>query len=121
MKRKKLTILGLAAIVLAIIGALTIPSAQATNGFTGEQFLEWERQSQDALIQNSIVMIAIVATQGHEEIARCIDRWYSSDNADRTQIHRNVIEAIAKNKTHNPQGVILVYVQRECGRFKDAH
>lgn len=86
--------------------------------FTGEQFLKWKRESQDSLIQISITMTGIVATQGRKDISRCIDDWYTNDKAIQQQRHGYILDIIKENPSYHPQAVILAVLQKRCGSFE---
>ncbi len=101
------------------ICGLSTACAEEAEEFTGEQFLNWPRESQDSLIQNSITMTAIIATQGREDIARCIDEWYPLDESIIKMRHDHILKIIGENPTYHPQGVILAVIQKQCGSFRD--
>lgn len=89
------------------------------DSFTGEKFLTWPRDSQESLIQSSIMMTGIIAAQHRTDIAGCIDDWYTGDEAVQAQRHEFVIDTIRKNPSYHPQGVILALLQKECGSFAE--
>ena len=71
------------------------------------------------MIETSIMMTAIVATQGREDIARCIDDWYTGDEAVQNQRQGYIIDIIRDNPSYHPQGTILAILQKRCGSFKE--
>lgn len=102
--------------MIAVYGFASTAHAE---GFTGEKFLQWERASQDSLIETSITMTGIVASQARKDIARCIDDWYTGDIAIQQQRHGYILDMIKQYPSYHPQGVILVVLQNQCGSFKD--
>ena len=93
--------------------------ASFAEGFTGEKFLKWKRESQDSFIGTSITMVAVVATQGRQNIASCIDDWYSEDGSIQDQRHGFILDTIREYPSYHPQGIILAVLQKRCGSFKD--
>lgn len=88
-------------------------------GFTGHDFLTWERTNQDSYIETSVSMTAIVATQGRQDIATCIDKWYSIEPEIRQDRHDNILRILRENPAFHPQGIILAVLQKQCGSFKN--
>lgn len=112
-------------VVMAAFSAaimLSLPTAcnAQSGGFTGAQFLSWKRDSQDSLIETSITMTAIIATQGHQDIASCIDDWYTGNEAIHRLRHEFILRTIRENPNYHPQGVILAIIQKQCGSFKSS-
>lgn len=64
-------------------------------------------------------MTGIIATQGRQDIASCLDDWYSSDEATQKKRHDFIIKIISENPTYHPQGVILAVLEKQCGAFKE--
>ncbi len=113
-------LLAAAAGALALMSTALYASGATAEAFTGEEFLKWERASQDSLIQISVTMTGIVATQGRKDISRCIDDWYSDSEGLRAQRHEEILQAIQENPEFHPQGVILAVIQQRCGSFKES-
>ena len=104
--------------LLLTAGPLAAQPADS-QGFTGNEFLQWSRDSQEAFVANSISMIGIVASQSREDIALCIDYWYPQDRAIRDQRRKFLIDQISRFPDYHPQAVILAQIQKECGSFRD--
>ena len=64
------------------------------------------------------MMTGIVATQSRTDIARCIDDWYSGDEAVQNRRHQFVIDTVRDHPSYNPQAVILAILQKQCGSFR---
>ena len=92
-------------LIFAVLACLLYPAVVYADGFTGEQFLKWPRESQDSLIANSIIMTAIVATQGRKDISHCIDNWYSGNEDVQDQRHGYILDLIRKYPQDHPQGL----------------
>ncbi|MEO1243779.1 MAG: hypothetical protein AAFX54_17865 [Pseudomonadota bacterium] len=103
-----------------LVAAMPLGGCARAEGFTGEEFLKWERASQDSLIQISITMTGIVATQGRKDISRCIDDWYSDNENLQTQRHEEILQTIRENPEFHPQGVVLAVIQQQCGSFEES-
>ena len=86
--------------------------------FTGEQFLKWSKGSQTSFIETSITMVAIVATQGRQDIAACIDGWYPLEESQKQLRHEEILTTIRRYPDNHPQGIILAVLQKHCGSFK---
>lgn len=93
--------------------------ASAAEEFTGKQFLEWPRDSQNSLITYSITMTAIIGTQTKPEIAKCLDEWYPLDPAITKARQDLIIKTIGEYPDYHPQAIVLAVVQKQCGYFKD--
>jgi hypothetical protein len=102
-----------------IVGLAAYPQIAMAEGFTGEQFLKWERASQDSLIQISITMTGIVSGRKDKVISQCIDRWYVSSVDIRRKRHDFILRTISENPTFHPQGVILAVLEEQCGSIKN--
>jgi hypothetical protein len=117
-KSIKRTAAVLAALVSGIVALSPLVRAET---FTSAAFLEWSRASQDSLIQASITMAGIVATQGRKDISRCIDNWYTEDDAIQRMRHDFILESARRYPSFHPQAVILAILQKQCGSFKSGN
>ena len=105
--------------MLIALAAGAYPQIAFADRFTGADFLKWERASQNSLITYSITMTGIVATQGRQDIATCIDDWYPLDPDIKRRRQELIRKTIRENPSYHPQGVILAILQKQCGSFKD--
>ena len=105
------------ALVLALAAYPQLTSAE---DFTAAQVLEWDRESQDALFQNSIAMLVIVASQKGDAraLASCIGDWYGDYDQQRTK-HEELIGHLERYRDRHPQVIILAFLQSRCGKFFD--
>lgn len=94
---------------------MTAPAA--AEEFTGQRFLEWSQEAQHSFVGNSISMTWMIARQSREDIADCIDEWYSFDANTRKQRRGFVIDSIAEYPTYHPQAVLLATIQKRCGEL----
>lgn len=103
---------------LAACAAL-LPGLVAANGFTSADVLKWSEAEQDSFFQTSVTMIGIVATQTgeHTHIAECIDGWYGGGDASQPQRSERILEVMQSLPEYHPQAVILVVIEKECGKF----
>ncbi|MBL27252.1 MAG: hypothetical protein CMM50_06860 [Rhodospirillaceae bacterium] len=100
-------------------GALIYPQSPWAEGFSSADFLRWDRQSQDFLIQTSVTMVGIVASQTTENFAPCLDRWYSaSDDQVRASRHDHILDVMREHPDYHPQAVILAVLKKQCGPLK---
>lgn len=104
--------------------ALTLiyPQISLADNFTSATVLEWDRTSQNALFQNSVTMIGIVATQTgqHGEIAECINEWYWEDGEVSPARNEQLRDTLALYPEHHPQVIVLAVVQKACGSFDES-
>jgi len=99
-----------------VIGLVYSQNLSAEN-FTSAKVLDWPEASQEALFQNSITMIGIVASQVKPDIARCIDKWYGADEALGKKRYDEIRSALEKYPEYHPQAIVLAVVQKACGKF----
>ena len=107
--------------LLLVVGLACLPiwSDAKAQEFTGEMFLQWERGNQDTFIQVSVTMVGIVASQGRNDIAECIDTWYGGPDVERRMRRHNfIMKTIRENPEFHPQATILAILQKQCGSFK---
>lgn len=60
-------------------------------------------------------MAGIIAAQGRKDISRCIDEWYTGDEAIQQQRHGEILDLIKKYPDYHPQGAILTLLNSKCG------
>lgn len=97
----------------------TCPQLVSAEEFTGADVLEWSEEQQDSFFQTSVNMIGIVATRTgkHDAIAGCIDAWHGGGPASQSARSEEIRKAMQELSEYHPQVVILVVIERECGRF----
>ncbi|MEM7173275.1 MAG: hypothetical protein AAF530_24140 [Pseudomonadota bacterium] len=103
--------------MVLIFSVIIYPQVALSDGFNGEDFLKWPRDSQNSLVTYSITMTAIVASQVHQDIATCIDDWYPPDGRIKQQRQGFILDTIRSNPSYHPQAVILAVLQQQCGSF----
>lgn len=96
---------------------LVHPQKSAAEGFTGEQFLEWDLASQDSYFQTSITMASIMATKLKQTSGDCIAAWYLEPDADRAARNTELRDVIARNHTYHPSAVVFLVLEQTCGPF----
>ena len=91
------------------------------NAFRSAQVLEWSERSQDFYFETSIMMAGIVASQNEGGHAECINDWYFGGEANRSQVHASILNALRKFPNYHPGAVVLAVIQKKCGalRFTD--
>ena len=97
---------------------LTYPQYSLADSFTGNDFSNWERVSQDSYIQSSIMMAGVIASQIKPEISSCIDSWYFESESVKSTRNNEIRALVSQYSTYHPSGVILAAVQQECGAFE---
>ncbi len=95
------------------------PQQAAAVEFTGKQFLEWPRDSQNGLITYSITMASIVALRVRPEIATCLDDWYPLDPETKKARQDSILKTIREYPDYHPQTTILVILEKQCGSFAE--
>jgi hypothetical protein len=94
------------------------PQQSFAEGFTGSDFLKWDRVGQDSYISTAVVMATFVATRTNAKTAECLNGWYAT-TAEVSQSRNNEIrDLIAKNASYHPSGVILLVLEEACGSFE---
>ena len=78
------------------------------------EFFSWSEEAQRAHVGNSILMIAVVASQTAPEIAGCIDGWYGDSKEQRQS---EAIEVMRELPQYTPEALILAVVEKACGKF----
>ena len=104
--------------ILSTILFVVYPLKSNADGFTGTEFLTWDRAAQDNYLQTSITMAGVIATQTRPNVASCIDDWYFAGDAVRKQRNDAIRKTIQDNPGYHPSGVLLAVLQKECGSFK---
>lgn len=106
----------------AVLLALSFPQLAAAEGegFTSAAVLEWSEEQQLSLLRSSVTMIALVAMQRDDtnHIARCLDTWFEEGRMQ-TKLD-GFRDAMTRYPDHHPQGIIMVLVEKECGKFSEA-
>ena len=100
--------------ILAFITALAFPQLSAAKSFTGEEFLSWQRSSQDFYIETSIGMAGLIAVQNNKTQQQCLESWYLSGQQAKNGL---IIETIREHPQFHPRGVILAMLEKQCGSF----
>ncbi|MEM1009622.1 MAG: hypothetical protein AAGJ35_11520 [Myxococcota bacterium] len=89
----------------------------ALAGTTTEDFLKWERKSQDAFFQNSITMAGVIAAQSKPKVSKCIDEWYFESTEIKQQRHQEILDFMPNLKSYSPSTVILAILNDVCGKI----
>ena len=100
------------------LAACSYPQEAAAEGFTGKEFLTWDRGNQNSFIETSITMIGIVASQGWDGATKCLNDWYFTNHTIRSREHDEIIALIRDYPDFHPQGVILGFIERKCGKLR---
>lgn len=89
--------------------------AHAEDKLRGQQFLDWNVQSQDFYLEASIGMASLIAARNDEGRAQCLEDWYFSDMTARNNTIR---QTISEHLEFHPRAVILSILQQQCGSFE---
>lgn len=87
--------------------------------YAQDTFTDRPVSSQDAYIQVSVTMAALIAGQIETEMGACIDEWYSAANGVREDRNREIRGRIAEFPGYHASAVILASVQQACGDFAE--
>ncbi len=98
--------------IAAMAIALFHPQESLAQGFTGEQFLKWERKAQDYYFRTAIGMAGLIARQNIKQQGRCIDNWYFKNSE---KAGDEILQIIKKFREYHPRGVILAVLEKKCG------
>lgn len=82
--------------------------------FRSSDFLEWKSKTREMYIDASIGMASLIASQNNKEQSNCIDGWYFEDRENATSF---ILDAMSKNASYHPRGVILASVEKHCGQL----
>lgn len=93
------------------------PQVLLAEGFTGEDFGNWEQPAQDSYIQISITMATIIAAQAEGGTSQCLDTWYTAGTQTASRRNDAIRASIAQYPDFHPSGVILAVLQKECGEI----
>lgn len=93
------------------------PQESVADGFTGDDFLKWDRSAQDSYFQTSLTMAAIIATETNKPSGDCLADWYLSPDADRDSRNTELRSIIEQNAAFHPSSVIYLVLAEECGPF----
>ncbi|MCT4555733.1 MAG: hypothetical protein N4A53_13685 [Pelagimonas sp.] len=106
------------ALAIGLIATMaSFPQKSAAEGFTGTDFLQWDRVGQDSYINTAVVMATFVSTRTNPKTAECLNGWYA-ESAEISQSRNDKIRnLIAKNASYHPSGVILLVLEEACGSF----
>lgn len=104
--------------ITAISSLFCIP-VYAQNSDEASVFSERPISSQDAYIQVSVTMAALIAGQMDADMGACIDEWYTAADGVRTERNRELRAKIAEFSNFHVSAVILALVQQACGEFAD--
>ena len=102
----------LCAITLVSVLAVHPQKSDASDGFTGVEFLKWSVGEQRSFVNNSLTMAIYVVSQSDKAYGECVTNWY---NAQKAAGFPDVRNTVAKHDNRNPQLVMLAMVARECG------
>ena len=104
----------------AVLLALSFPQFAAADTFTSATVLGWSEEQQLSLLRSSVTMIALIAMQRDDtnHIARCIDTWFEEGQMQAKL--DGFRDAMTRYPDHHPQGIIMVLVEKECGKFSEA-
>lgn len=80
-------------------------------------FSERPISSQDAYIQVSVTMAALIAGQMDTQMGACIDEWYTAQGDVRTERNSEMRAKISEFPDYHVSAVILALVQQACGEF----
>lgn len=100
--------------MVVVVTATTSPQVSKAEGFIGNDFAEWDVESQDSYIQTSVTMAGVVLTQIKPERSSCIDDWYFGD-AQKDARNAHIRETIAQYGAYHPSGTILAILLEACG------
>lgn len=111
--RKTLLAKGLA------VALASYPQLIAAEGFTGADVLEWTDSQRASLIDTSLAMLSVVAARSEQTrpITGCLFEWYWSSEDQKAAAVLEITEAFQRFGEHDPQAIILVLVERQCGSF----
>ena len=87
-------------------------------GTTTADFLEWERESQEAFFQISLGMLGTVATQVNPEMTGCIDEWYFSSEETQELRATEMLDVMEQYVEFDPTAFVLAYAESICGSLK---
>lgn len=86
--------------------------AYAEDAFKSSDFLTWDKPSQDLLIESSIRMAGIIMSFNSAEQSQCLENWLQGDKEQR---YTSIRQTMSEYPDHNPQGIILAYIEKQCG------
>ena len=101
-------------ILSAVMAVSAGAEAQAEPSEQMKKFLGWNEEAQHAHVGNSILMIAVVASQTAPQIAMCLDEWYGNAKEER---QAEAVDVMRELPQYTPESVILAVVEKACGKF----
>jgi len=98
---------------------VSISSIQAyAEDLTSEHVLAWKPASQEAYIQTSVTMAAIIASQNDTAKSSCIDSWYFQSEEKRDAADRELKGNLARYPKSHPGAIVLATIVKKCGVMK---
>ena len=99
----------------ACVYLMVANTALAADIFKSSEFLKWKRSAQEYYIRTSIGMAGFIAHENDTAHAKCIEKWYLSDQKKSTDF---ILETMAKYPKYHPRGIIIAILAKKCGSFK---
>lgn len=107
-----------AIIATMMVGSIGFAYAESKPSKQMEQFLGFDRKTQDGFISTSVTMLAVIAAQTAPEIAKCVDNWYSVSTENAQMRNSEFLAVMRENQQYKPTAIVLAVVERECGKFE---
>ena len=82
--------------------------------FRAEDFLTWERESQEYYFRISISMAGLIARRNDKSHGDCVDNWFFKNQ---TSASDELLTTLKEYSDYHPDGIILAVLQKHCGTF----
>ena len=93
---------------------LIYPQAHAAEIFKSSEFLKWTDDNKSFYIRTSVGMASLIARYNDEEHAKCIEKWYFSNEDESNNYIYGVMQ---KYSNDHPRGLIFAVLKKYCGTF----